>query len=215
MFGRKKKKKPEDVQILFARHIELVRESLEQLIRVVDAYLAGSDLLRDDSFRLHQLEHEADGIRRRIQEAMSAGAFLPFYREDYITLAGLVDKIAGRAVDLSKSLVLEKPIIPADCADDFKLLAQSVLETYMPLVLVMDAVFADAENVARFTEQVSEGERVSDSIEWKLSRRVFASDLPRIEKIITGRAILRISAISDAIENAADKARVTVGKQMH
>lgn len=216
IFGRKKKKpEPEDVQALFARHVELVRLSLAQLQKVVDGYLEGHTSLRDDSFHLHELEHEADTIRRRIQEAMSAGAFLPFYREDYITLAGMIDKIAGRAVELSKSLVLEKPIVPADCAADYRLLAQSVLETYMPLVMVMDALFTDAESVARYTEQVSEGEQVSDSIEWKLSRRVFASDLPRIEKVITGRAVLRIAAISDAIENAADKARVIVAKQMH
>ncbi len=215
IFGRKKKQQPEDVQALFTRHVELVRHALEQLLCVVDDYLSGSTALRDDSFRIHELEHEADIIRRRIQESMSAGAFLPFYREDYITLAGMIDKIAGRAVELSKSLVLEKPIIPADCAADFRLLAQSVLETYMPLVLALDAIFQDAEGVDPYVEQVSEGEQVTDSIEWKLTKRIYAADIPRIEQVITARAIIRISAIADAIENAADKARVIVTKQMH
>lgn len=210
----RRKKKPEDVQTLFARHVELVRLGLVQLVTVVDDYLAGRESLRQDSFHLHQLEHEADDVRRRIQEAMAAGAFLPFYREDYIMLAGMVDKIAGRAVIFSKSLVLEKPQVPKEAHEDFRLLAQSVLETYMPLVTILNALFDDTEIVEKFSEQVSEGEQLTDSIEWKLTKRICASGLPRAEQIITAQAIFRVAAISDAIENAADKARVIVIKQV-
>jgi uncharacterized protein len=211
MFGRTENV---DVQKLFGEHVRLVRETLEQLIVVVDGYLENRPSLRDDSFRIHELEHEADDVRRAIQAAMAAGAFLPFYREDYILLAELIDKVANRAVEFSKSLVLEMPRIPEELHGDFRLLARSVYETFMPFQEVASALFDDPSLALADAEQVSAGEQTSDSIEWKMRKRIYdRTDMERAEQLIASRAIQRISDISDAIENAADKVRVIVTKQ--
>jgi predicted phosphate transport protein (TIGR00153 family) len=211
LFG---KRENVDVQKLFGEHVRLVRETLEQLIVVVDSYLDKSPSVTDDSFRIHELEHEADDVRRRIQSAMAGGAFLPFYREDYILLAELIDKVANRAVEFSKSLILERPRIPDELRDDFRVLAKSVYETFMPFQEVASALFDDPALALTYAEQVSEGEQTSDSIEWKMRKRIYdRADLERAEQMIAARAIQRISDISDAIENAADKVRVIVTKQ--
>lgn len=203
-----------NVQKLFKEHVGKVHRSLEILQEVMKAYLANDPELREKSYLLHKTEHEADVIRRRIQQAIAAGAFLPFYREDYISLADFIDKVANRAVDLSKSIVLEKPLLPEEMKANVLALTASVLDTFLPFDRIVELLFVDPAKALELTEKVSEGEQTGDSIEWKTLNHVFNdASLPRVEQIITERTIQRISAISDAIENAADKVRIVAAKQ--
>jgi hypothetical protein len=203
-----------DVKSLFKEHVAKVHQSLEILQDVMKAYIEDAPTLREKSYLLHKTEHEADVIRRQIQHAIAAGAFLPFYREDYISLSDFIDKVANRAVDLSKSVVLEKPLLPEAMKPNVLALAASVLTTFLPFDRIVELLFEDPAKALELTEKVSEGEQEGDSIEWKTLNHIFSdTSLPRVEQIISERMIQRISAISDAIENAADKVRIVAAKQ--
>jgi hypothetical protein len=203
-----------DVKSLFKEHVAKVHRSLEILQDVIKAYIEDAPTLREKSYLLHKTEHEADVIRRQIQQVIAGGAFLPFYREDYISLSDFIDKIANRSVDLSKAIVLEKPIIPEALKANVVELAASVLKTFQPFLQIVDLLFDDPSKAMAFTDKVSEGEEEGDSIEWKTLNHIFNdSALPRVEQIVAAHVIQRLSAISDAVENAADKVRIVAAKQ--
>lgn len=202
------------VKDLMVEHVQLVQKSVNQLVTLIEALIADDDDMESVSYDIHRLEHEADSIRRQIQKVLAEGAFLAFYREDYINLTERIDKIANRAVDFAKSLSLEQPDIPADLKDSLLKLAKANVETMEPFVTLTDNLFSDPKKVTEAAEQVSTGEQHSDSIEWKTQKAVYASkEIPRSEQIIISNTIQRLASVADVIENAADSARIIMAKQ--
>lgn len=199
---------------LYGQHVDLVAKALDQLVTVIKAFHAQDPSLKELSFQLHQTEHEADVVRRKIQDEIAAGAFLPFYREDYIVLADMVDKIANRSVDFSKMLFLQSPRASEAMKTAFEDLGAGVVETFTPFPKLIHALFNAPKKVPKLCGDVSAGEQKCDSLEWKLLKEIFgAADLPRAEQIILANLTRCLASISDAAENAADRVRTLIMKQ--
>ena len=207
-------KRENQVQEKVKEHAALVGECLTILEQVIERYLAGSAEAPESSYRLHKTEHQADEVRREIFAGINEGAFLPFHREGYIRLAVLVDKIANRAVDFSKGLILEKPVFPAEYQAEFQHLAGAVRVAYEPMKQILDGVVDDPSTALNLATRVTELESETDSIEWKLLKRLFADPkIERVEKLVLRDAVIRLADVADKIENAADHVRVIVSKQ--
>lgn len=202
------------VERIMREHTALVGKCLSHLERVVEQYLAGEEAFVETSYHLHKAEHEADEVRRDIQREISAGAFLPFYRSDYISLVEQIDKVANRAVDFSKAVVVERPRFPKDLHANVQSLAREVVGTFAPLEKAALALFSDAEQAVAFAKEVSAAEQETDSIEWKLLKSAFShKEIDRAEQIYLRDSIHRLAGIADQAENAADQVRVIIAKQ--
>lgn len=210
MFGSKH---VTSVHELLERHVETSRDALDKLREVVTAYNAKDPEMKELAFQLHKIENEADDIRRETQSSITAGTFLPFYRQDYILLSNLIDDIANRAVDFAQFLYLTQTDFLPEARSALEQLADAVRETCGPLPELIHELFREPKKVDALADMISGFEQKCDSIEWKLLKQVFEQDISRAEKLIQTRLVQDLSRVADAIENAADRTRVIVLKQ--
>lgn len=210
-FGKQEAK----VQKLMLEHVALVTDAVAAVPSVIACHFTGTAAeVEAATYQVHTLEHKADEVRRQVQKALAGGAFLPFFREEYGTLTDRIDKIANRAVNFGQTLALEKPRIPAGLADAFRDLAQQNTAALRPFADLVAALFKPAPRLAALAEEVSRCEQKSDSLEWQLLKRVYNNpEIERAEQIVVAALVQRLAGIADAIENAADVARIIVAKK--
>jgi predicted phosphate transport protein (TIGR00153 family) len=210
-FNRKEKQ----VRNFMKEHLEKVRECLELFEKTIRLYLDKSLEEADrSSYMVHKKEHEADECRRKILAKLAEGAFLPFFREDFISIVELVDKIANRAKTVTQTMVLEMPKVPDEMKEQMKELAKTVIATLEPLMEILDQNSLDMESTAKLIGEISCREQDADSIEFKLLRRVFREiELPTADKIILANFVRTTSEVADAVENVGDRIQILISKQ--
>jgi len=208
-----KGKKVRELNELVERFFEEVRETLPELCRLIEDYLRDDRQFKEDAYRVHVHEHEADNLRRRVMGMMYKGTLLPFYREDYIVLLALGDRIANLAEEVASNLVLTRPPIPEFLHEGLKSLAAACLETYHPLEEMVRAHQEDVPEIRRLAGLVKERETMADRLQWDLVKAVFKSDLPLAEKMLMKELIDKVAGISDHIEDTAERLEIMLVKQ--
>ena len=210
-FNRKEKK----VREFMKEHLEKVRECLELFEKTIRLYLDNRlDEADRSSYMVHKKEHEADECRRKILAKLAEGAFLPFFREDFISIVELVDKIANRAKTVTQTMVLEMPKVPDEMKEQMKELAKTVIATLEPLMEILDQTSLDMESTAKLIGEISCREQDADSIEFKLLKKVFREiELPTADKIILANFVRTTSEVADAVENVGDRIQILISKQ--
>ncbi|MEJ2744433.1 MAG: TIGR00153 family protein [bacterium] len=208
-------KKEQQVKDLMREHLEKIKECLDLFEATIALYLDGKEEEANrSSYNVHTKEHEADECRRVILARLSEGAFLPFFREDYIGIVELVDKIANRAKTVTQTMIIEEPKIPQDMHDDVRALTNKAVITLEPLVKLFNVQLLDKSKSLALIQEISNREQAADSIEFKLLRRLFKEiDISLAEKIIIGNLMTLIAEVADAVENVGDRIQILISKQ--
>ena len=201
-------KKEDKVIELMGRHFKLVEESLLLFSDFIDAYCKGipAEDLKELSYKVHEKEHEADLVKSEIQMQLCAGAFLPFYRENFLTIPDMVDKLPGLAVKVCKEIYLTYIEPPCELGDYLKQMTVEVRHTFAAFLRMFEYIPADPDKVIELSEDVSKAEQRVDSIEWAAEVYLFkkCDKIDKADKIIFRKIITMISDIADKTENAAE-----------
>jgi len=209
-----RKRREEEVISLMDQHLKKVGECLDSMRKTIEDYLEGNiDSAKANGLKTHNLEGEADGLRRRIIEEFYKGAFLPALREGLIGLALAVDKIADRAESACDFIMLTRPDIPEELKEDFRKITVDSLAAFPPLREGKMNLFKDFSLSREKTIEVHEREGKVDDEEWKLNRRIFTSELPLSQKMLLRDVVWHIAEISDVIEDAADVLEILIIKK--
>ena len=171
----------------------------------MDDYLACDKAFKEECSEVDRLEHQADEVRREIECKLYEGAFLPIYREDYIHLIEQVDQIANQAEAVSQFITLTRPEIPEMVREDLRRIAQVSAESFDVILSSMEAIQKDMKKTFAVSEQVQKKEKEVDDIVWQMVKKIFKSDMDKGEKIHVKMLIDRIAAISNRIEDTADR----------
>ncbi len=208
-------KKEQQVKEFMKEHLEKVKECLDLFETTIALYLDGKEEEANvSSYNVHKKEHEADECRRKILAKLSEGAFLPFFREDYIGIVELVDKIANRAKTVTQTMVIEGPKIPQEMHEDIRALTNKAVITLEPLVKLFDVPLLDRSKSLALIQEISTREQVADSIEFKILKKLFKEiNISLAEKIIIGNLVTIIAEVADAIENVGDLIQILISKQ--
>ena len=208
-------KKEQQVKEFMKEHLEKVKECLDLFETTIALYLDGKEEEANvSSYNVHKKEHEADECRRKILAKLSEGAFLPFFREDYIGIVELVDKIANRAKTVTQTMVIEGPKIPQEMHEDIRALTNKAVITLEPLVKLFDVPLLDRSKSLALIQEISTREQVADSIEFKILKKLFKDiNISLAEKIIIGNLVTIIAEVADAIENVGDRIQILISKQ--
>ena len=198
-------RKETEVEKLIDRHFSLVGQALTELEKMIDDYLASNKEFKQDSGRIDQAEHEADEVRRQIECKLYEGAYLPIYREDYINLVEELDHVANQAEAVSQFIMLTRPSVPEMVWDDLRRIARVTLESFELLMGCVETIRKDMKQVFPVSKEVQEREREVDEIVWEMTKKVFKSTMEKAEKIHVKMLIDRIAAISNRIEDTADR----------
>jgi predicted phosphate transport protein (TIGR00153 family) len=208
-------RKEQQVKELMREHLEKVKECLDLFEATIALYLDGKEEEANrSSYNVHTKEHEADECRREILAKLSEGAFLPFFREDYIAIVELVDKIANRAKTVTQTMIIEGPKMPEELHEDIRTLTNKSVITLEPLVKLFDVPLLDKPKSLALIQEISNREQAADSVEFKLLKRLFKEiDIPLAEKIIIGNLMTLIAEVADAVENVGDRIQILISKQ--
>jgi predicted phosphate transport protein (TIGR00153 family) len=206
-------KKASEVEELFIEFFETIDRVLKEFRAMLFAYFKVDKVFKEEAWKVHNLEHDADVIRRKIEIKLSEGAFLPIYREDYITLAELVDRIANKAEATSDYVVLTRPQIPDFLLDGLHSLIDASIKTYTPMIDGLKAFQNDMGKVMEVTQKIGDLEQEVDQIQWDVTKKLFKSDLDLAAKLHLKGLIDSIADISDRIEDAAERFEVMLVKR--
>jgi len=208
-FGKKEK----EVEVLILKHLQLVKKTVLKFSNLVNDYLNRNKQFKEEAFRIHTLEHEADAIRRDVALKLSKGAFLPIFREDYIVLMELVDKIANKAESTSDLIVLTRPRLPDFLAQGIREMVQATLDCFKPVEQMYEMFQDNLDDVLNAAKLVEKKEQLVDRSQWDLVKALYKSDFSPAEKLHFKEVINNIAAISDRIEDVSDRFEIMVVKR--
>jgi len=215
MFSEKERK----VKQLIDDHVEQVGDCLSCFRGCFEAFLE-NDAIRSES--IHEncdyAETEADILRRKIGDALYSGAFLPMERKDVYMMTESIDKIANKAETASDVVVYQCPEVPNDYKGDLHDIVETIADMFKTfreaaLKFTPDDSLQTEGNLAAIREKITTigvMESEVDKKEEALLRTIFRSELPLANKIQLERFVRHITAISDVIEDAADRLYVLV-----
>jgi len=209
-------KKESETRQALCNHAEAVNETLKLFKKMMFAFLNGKKKeYRDLAFAIHETEHHADEIRRKVEIQIFEGAFMPVFREDYIMLAELTDSIADRAEYCSDFVTLQNPFIPGEFIDDFKELIIETAVTFRPLNdLIKPENMDDPKRARELVNKIGTFEQAVDKLEWDLIKDIFETDsLGLPQKIHLRNLINLIAGIADKVEDASDRVLIIMAKK--
>lgn len=207
------RRREQEVETLLNEHFQTVQQALVEFRKMFFDYLVNDKHFKEEAYRVHELEHAADVIRHTIEAKLFEGAFLPIYREDYIQLVELVDKVANKCEATGDFIVLTRPFIPEFIRDDLRQMVDATVETYEPFLQCLTTFQTDMSLVYAATTTVKEKEQAVDTMEWQTTKALFKSDLDLARKMHCKMLIEKLSSISNIIEDAADRFEIMVIKR--
>ena len=202
-------KKESDVIDLILNLISKIEECLRASMDTIQHYLKGEiDEAKEMAKKTDHLETETDEIRREVEGLLFSGAFLPSLRGDVHVLVEAVDKIADSAEACCDFATGQRPEIPEDFKSDFHKIAVDSIYSYEPFKEAAENLFSgrkkDASIIRERIRDVGIRESDVDDLEWKLTRRIFTSDLPLAQKLHLQHWLEKITNISDRVEDTSD-----------
>jgi len=207
-------KKEKDVEKLIFRHIEVTKATLQELGNMLSDYLKKDQSFKKKSYNVHKLEHQADIIRREAEMKLYQGAFLPIYREDYIILMDLIDKIANCCELAADELTITRPVIPEFITAKFYDLVSITVDAFDPLENMFRMLEDNTKEVISLSIQVEEKEAEVDRLAFEINRAVFKSqELELAEKMLLKCLVQKVAAISNKIEDVSDRFEIMVAKR--
>lgn len=207
------KRREAEAKSKIEEHMELVRKCLEKFREAVRAYVAGDEKgCQEAAHEVHHLESEADGARREIQQCLFRGAFPPLLREDFLKLAELTDAVANKAEEACDFLVLQRPLIPEGIRDRVVGIAEESVNAFLVFMDCVRYLEQDLDAALKFVRAVQSKEHEVDELRWEALRKLFDSELEMAQKLLTRDLIVKMSEVSDCIEDASDQVAVMVVK---
>lgn len=197
-------KRAKEVEKLMLEQFDQVDRTLREVSLVIREYCQNDKSFKKNSFEVHQMEHKADKVRRRIGVMLSAGAYLPVYREHYFKLVRLIDEIANQAEVVGDFITLTRPLIPDFLEEKFCELIDMNLETFDLLKHALVAFLEGEKEQSETTRAIRHRESDVDTLQFHMTRILFKSNLDKIEKLHTKELIDKISNISDFVEDVSD-----------
>ena len=155
---------------------------------------------------IDQLERKADNLRRNIENNLYSQSLIPDHRGDVLGLLESIDNIIDMAKKTLIQFAVEMPFIPEDISDEFKKLADLILEASEHVVKASRAFFQDVRMVNDHNHKVYFYEKEADKLSDRIKRKIFRStELDLSQKMHLRYFALHIERISDEAERVADR----------
>jgi hypothetical protein len=156
--------------------------------------------------KITALESQADSVRRRIEEILFSGAFLPIIRGRILDLARRLDEVIDAAEDSSKiiSILVKKEVPPKILAELITLGKKGKTATEF-LKKTIFSFSEDEETIKEYFSNVRETEHNADEIKNKIYAAVYElNNLSAVKVMIITGLTDSLSNICDCCERAID-----------
>ncbi len=154
----------------------------------------------------HKKESKADDVRREIEEVLYRKALLPESRRDILQMVELTDHIANRCESILNQLETQRVMLPEFLHGDIKEEIRISVKCVDALVAAAKGVLGSMapKKVQELVAAIDAYESECDTLERKMIRAIFKSELELAEKLLLKEIVLQVGGITDHCENAAD-----------
>lgn len=183
--------------------------------KAVDVYLKEkrSTAYRKLSKEIKIIEHDADTLRRDIENRLYSQNLIPDFRGNILELVENLDKVINEFDEVAHKFYIEQPEIPEKYYERFKELVSQVCECAENLAMASRAFFYDLSAVRDYSKKVYFLEHESDKTTASLKEGVFASDMELAHKLQLNSFLTEVADIADLAENCIDQLLIYVIKR--
>jgi len=212
IFGQGKRDRAVAAEI--GEFCNLISKTVESFRKMITEYIDWDSKFKEHSRQVHEMEHECDLKRRKIERAMFEGAFLPAYREEYITLLEKLDRVANKAEEAADTIYLMRPDIPEPVRQDFVTIANITVDCFAPIPEGVRNLLDGNTDIRELEEFVEVKEQEVDKIQFHVTRRLFKDlGIDKADALCLKMLIDDICSVSDRIENVTDQMAIVAIKR--
>lgn len=164
-----------------------------------------SDEYRKLSKQIKQIEHDADNLRRDIENKLYAQNLIPDLRADVLELVENLDKIINRFDEVSYRFYIEQPDFPQEYHMRVMELCEQVSDCAENMAIASRSFFRDFSTVRDYSQKVYFMEHESDLTSGRLKEAIFDSDMPLANKLQLSALISEVADIGDIAEDCIDE----------
>ncbi len=175
--------------------------------KAIRIYLAEqkSDEFRKTSKQIKQIEHDADNLRRDIEQKLYTQNLIPDLRADVLHIVENLDKVINKFDEVTYQFFVEVPEIPEEYHSRILELCALVADCAENMAIASRSFFRDFSLVRDFSQKVYFMEHESDLVSGRLREAVFASELPLANKLQISNVINEVADIGDIAEDFIDE----------
>lgn len=169
------------------------------------------DLALKVFFRVNELEHQADGIRRNILNTLSKAELSPKTREIMGNLIKTIDDVANAANAGARILIYmnynDFLSLPEDVHKNIMEMTRISVETVKKLnVMVNKLITSDGQGITKLGEEINTFEHKCDELRFAINRNLvnIHPNISPFSAIEIYNCILEIENITDNCEDVAD-----------
>jgi uncharacterized protein len=200
-------KKSKSIEKMIEEYMDALEACMHTFKKSIKYYMKNGH--NDEFDKLKRLTHKheslADDIRREIEMKLYGKALLPESRGDVLGMLESLDKIASVAEDAVALLCIEQPKIPDFIISYFPKLVELNMEAFILICKGVDAIASNPREVLYIDKEIDMKESESDTLEDKMLRKIFSSDIELAEKQQLRRLIGTIGSVSDCCQNSIDR----------
>ncbi len=195
---------------------------LDKIIEAAMVFKKASDVFlkekRSTTYRklskeIKTIEHDADGLRREIENRLYTQNLIPDFRGNILELVENLDKVINEFDDVAHKFYIEQPEIDPRYHERFRELVGQVCECAENLAMAARAFFRDLPAVRDYAKKVYWLEHESDKTTAALKEAVFDSDLELAHKLQLESFLSEVADIADLAENCIDQLLIYVIKR--
>lgn len=164
-----------------------------------------SDEFKKVNKQLRQIEHDADQLRRDIENRLYSQNLIPDLRANVLEMVENLDRVINRFDEVSYQFYIEQPEIPEIYFSRITDLVEQVTDCAENMSIASRSFFRDLSLVRDYSQKVYFLEHETDLTSGRLKKSIFDSDIPLANK-------LQLSTIIDEIENIADLAEDSIDR---
>ncbi len=157
------------------------------------------------SKQIKQIEHDADSLRRDIENKLYAQNLIPDLRADVLELVENIDKIINRFDEVAYKFYIERPEFPSEYHMRMIELCEQVSDCAENMAIASRAFFRDFSTVRDFSQKVYFIEHESDLTSGRMKEAIFDSDMPLSNKLQLSSLISEVADIADIAEDCVDE----------
>lgn len=164
-----------------------------------------SDEYKKLSKQIKQIEHDADSLRRDIENKLYGQNLIPDLRADVLELVENLDKIINSFDEVSYRFYIEQPDIPSEYHMRMIELCEQVSDCAENMAIASRAFFRDFSTVRDYSQKVYFMEHESDLTSGRLKEAIFDSEMPLANKLQLSALISEVADIGDIAEDCVDE----------
>ena len=155
--------------------------------------------------QVKKIEHDADKLRRDIENRLYIQNLIPDLRADVLNLVENIDKVINKFDDVAYRFYIEHPDIPQEYNIPLLELCEQVSDCCENMAIASRAFFRDISTVRDYSQKVYFMEHETDLTSGHMREDLFNSDLPLANKLQLSALITEIADIADIAEDCIDE----------